>query len=1234
MIMCLYQSIISIIPEGIAVINSQKKLIYANSSLKQIFSSKKKADIQKIILNLGKKYEQQYQNKDSKNQQNVQKIVEQEELQNELKQYTFNAKNQNHKDQLQSSSNSESKHQENNNQAINKDSIANLKKQQEFVINEENYQLQKNTSKLFISQKEITPNADQHTRESKIYSQKQIKQANQNDNYEQEINIFENKDKCQKEKQTQIQKASNHLFTHRASVLKNLEQNKDSLQNSIIKDIKSEKHISKQGLCSSNRQTNTVFGSDQSEIISYKGFGFSFCEEDLSILVDSIKKTEQKEQLKAQKQNNIKANKINQMNYFPHSRNQSLSLLNQEQNKCNQQFDQHQDHNQHTINSQLNDLDQHKEEPNNNFNKNEQNLTNQPNTNTMNQQIKQENKKNQTDLSKQEDRLKENNSIFKTKNENQFLSFKLRQKNQMFHDASQPIEVSDAYSILEYIFQQNTRVNSHQKTEAQKDQETCFQKKENVIKLQVQHQNKELFLQFISVDVILQNLKVDNVVFIVVQDVRKDLYMKKVEEIQQEKMKIFGSLSHELRTPLNCSISMLEVLKDEMQDINPSYITDYLNPALFSNKLLLNQINDILDFVQMDKGKFKYSFQEFNILNLLNDCQKLVSIQAQMKNLQIRINIEKGMPEYICSDPNRIRQILLNFLSNSLKFTRRGHIEIALSNFDNGIYKISVQDTGIGIKQENLKEIFQFCAKINYTNKDELLNSQGCGLGLFISNSIAKGLVKNDKISSGVSVESDYGKGSVFSFLIQDQNHTEFFSRFSQVQLEATKMSIRAFSKQIDGSSKNSIISSAQKSRRNNTVKHQNQIAKLFKYNATQYSLNDQISQDQEENSKYDSFSVKIQEKLDEIKNQSICQNTEGQLDSSILVELDEQLDSKIYQFSPNFIKRNNVKFQEEYDQNSKNLSFGQLSKSNSIKINQSEQGKQAKLYKKSTFDQMKTSNKSSNSDQNALEQQKSFTNDDRILSDLNLSQEIQISNNTKFSKNKSKYKSASSIKNDSRDRLSQKDEGFTSYKPFNKLIENQMSSYSNISSSSKKIAKFVQSQIKINSLTSDKYFSQCTLEIANPQHTIDQIILNNISKQEKCNCPQILIVDDNQFNVYALQKTIETFKFQTHSISDSLEVLDFIKDIFYQNCCISPKIIFMDIEMPFKNGYQLSVEVNQFYNSVQIQQLPVIIACTAYVGQEDNQKAIEAGMSDFINKPLLKSAFQQLILNWQDLFL
>ncbi|KAL4490742.1 hypothetical protein ABPG72_021796 [Tetrahymena utriculariae] len=235
-------------------------------------------------------------------------------------------------------------------------------------------------------------------------------------------------------------------------------------------------------------------------------------------------------------------------------------------------------------------------------------------------------------------------------------------------------------------------------------------------------------------------------------------------------MNLFASLSHELRTPLNCSISMLEVLKDEMSANNQKYIDEYLNPALFSNKLLLNQINDILDFVQMDSGKFKYSFIDFDIQGLLKDCQKLVNMQANMKNISIKVVIQKGVPERICSDPDRIRQILLNFLSNDLKFTIKGYVEIGINSLGKNLYEIYVKDTGIGIMKDNLEKIFQFCNKINYNKNDESLNQQGCGLALTISNSIANGLVSNQIKESGIKVQSEYGNGSTFSIVIQDMD--------------------------------------------------------------------------------------------------------------------------------------------------------------------------------------------------------------------------------------------------------------------------------------------------------------------------------------------------------------------------------------------------------------------------------------------------------------------------------
>ena len=99
----------------------------------------------------------------------------------------------------------------------------------------------------------------------------------------------------------------------------------------------------------------------------------------------------------------------------------------------------------------------------------------------------------------------------------------------------------------------------------------------------------------------------------------------RIKEAKKMQLKLFGSLSHELRTPLNCSISMLEMLQTYLSN-QKELLDDYLLPALHSNKLLLNIINDILDFVQIDQSKFKYTFIDFNLYDLLRDCLVLMSI--------------------------------------------------------------------------------------------------------------------------------------------------------------------------------------------------------------------------------------------------------------------------------------------------------------------------------------------------------------------------------------------------------------------------------------------------------------------------------------------------------------------------------------------------------------------------------------------------------------------------------
>ncbi len=145
----------------------------------------------------------------------------------------------------------------------------------------------------------------------------------------------------------------------------------------------------------------------------------------------------------------------------------------------------------------------------------------------------------------------------------------------------------------------------------------------------------------------------------------------------------------------------------------------------------------------MDSGKFKFTFVEFNLESLLKECLVLISMQAKMKGLAIELKFDEDVPTTLKSDPNRIRQIILNFLSNALKFTTQGKISIECKtiksdfNYLSKIISVSVKDTGIGISSENKKNIFSLFNKVDLKDKQNL-NSTGCGIGLALSSSLAK----------------------------------------------------------------------------------------------------------------------------------------------------------------------------------------------------------------------------------------------------------------------------------------------------------------------------------------------------------------------------------------------------------------------------------------------------------------------------------------------------------------
>ena len=247
------------------------------------------------------------------------------------------------------------------------------------------------------------------------------------------------------------------------------------------------------------------------------------------------------------------------------------------------------------------------------------------------------------------------------------------------------------------------------------------------------------------------------------------------------KSRLLASVSHELRTPLNASITFTEKAM-EHSEIPDEIKNNYLKPSLSSSKLLLNLINDILDFSQMKANKLRLVFEEKNIVETVRECVDLLALQAEKKGIFLNMVGWEDITETLFkTDHNRVRQIILNLLSNALKFTYEGGITIKLQgqirivknlvsseDEERKIIKIVVEDTGIGIKREDQKKLFKDFEKIDLDDRKSM-NASGVGLGLVISNDLARSLGPTDR-KKPIEMISEFGVGTTFEFEIMDQN--------------------------------------------------------------------------------------------------------------------------------------------------------------------------------------------------------------------------------------------------------------------------------------------------------------------------------------------------------------------------------------------------------------------------------------------------------------------------------
>ncbi|CAD8045614.1 unnamed protein product [Paramecium sonneborni] len=228
-------------------------------------------------------------------------------------------------------------------------------------------------------------------------------------------------------------------------------------------------------------------------------------------------------------------------------------------------------------------------------------------------------------------------------------------------------------------------------------------------------------------------------------------------------IKTVRKVSHDMRNPLNAIINMQMCLKD---CIDENLVIKYLKPSLNSCHLLLNLINDILDSAQVENKKLKLVYRKFNLEKLIKKTISIFDSLKDKKDIMITFNYDSKLPAWVSSDKFRIRQIIMNLLSNAIKYTKpngKVYIDCSESAQRKNFIKICIQDTGYGIKPENLQYLFQEYSKIE-DDENQSLNPFGIGLGLMISNELAKLLSNN-----GIQVQSELGIGSKFYFEIENK---------------------------------------------------------------------------------------------------------------------------------------------------------------------------------------------------------------------------------------------------------------------------------------------------------------------------------------------------------------------------------------------------------------------------------------------------------------------------------
>ncbi|MCR5823528.1 MAG: response regulator [Lachnospiraceae bacterium] len=286
---------------------------------------------------------------------------------------------------------------------------------------------------------------------------------------------------------------------------------------------------------------------------------------------------------------------------------------------------------------------------------------------------------------------------------------------------------------------------------------------------------KPRFFEHIAVRVILGLAAMGAVALIVFEVLKSTVIRRQYEQIRvakdeaeranSAKSRFLANMSHEIRTPINTIMGMDEmILREDTEGVPREYarsVTGYANDIKRASETLLGLVNDVLDLSKIESGKMNLVEQEYDVKELLRSIVTMIRVRSNQKDLTFETRIDPELPTGLYGDMGKIKQVVLNLLTNAVKYTEKGgfvlKVEVRSKQDGNCEVYFAVEDTGIGVKEEDMAKLFS-----PFERLDEKRNSgiQGTGLGLDISRQFVA------LMGGELQCESVYGEGSTFRFTV------------------------------------------------------------------------------------------------------------------------------------------------------------------------------------------------------------------------------------------------------------------------------------------------------------------------------------------------------------------------------------------------------------------------------------------------------------------------------------